>query len=184
MERQNEMFCAFREEKGMVIIMNSIMNSITICSRPDEAHPAYSAFSKAIYTPVYMDRLGKTHFLWNVSSDEDPHEAREREKREIELRENGGAWFRFYGGAVKCGTPDIEWLGPVQWAVWVAGNGLHYRSSFLHENGLPLAKAENQTFFEFSGNLEEVSASFHYRIYDPQIAEKITDILLGNEVKE
>lgn len=155
------------------------MNSIKIFERPEEARTSYNFWDNNTYTPVYMERLGAVHFLWSIPSHEESYRTKERKHREEQLKANGGTWFKFYGGSINCGTPNCKRLDPVQWARWVSDRGYHYQPTCLDKNGCNLHKPDGATFFDFSGNLKEISSAFHYRIYDLEIVRQLNAIING-----
>ena len=95
--------------------------------------------------------------MFNRSSAESSIDKDQRECRIKQLLDNGGMFFRFYGhrdNPLAC--------------LWDVVKG---KCTFTPYYSIPgIDRNEECGYVDFSGNLNEVSAAFDYRIYDDELA--------------
>lgn len=113
--------------------------------------------------PTYAVIDGVEHFMFNRREDSNGHVERawEYEEWKKQLVATEGKYFKFYGF-----MDD-----PIAFLNMVATEGYHF--DVRMEEDYIFSEAEDVKCYEFQGNLKEVSAAFHYRIYDTALAKKI-----------
>ena len=114
--------------------------------------------------PTYMVKDGKEYFMFNRREPDDPWKLRENEERKAFLISNGGRYFKFHGFY----DDPIEMLKEI----------CERRHTFTEpEEENYIGSLEEHGFIDFHGNRREVSAAFHYRIYDTEMAKEIKEIV-------
>lgn len=112
--------------------------------------------------PTFMRKDGKEVFMFNRREPDDSWKLRENEERKAFLIAHDGKYFKFNGFY----DDPFEMLKEMaeRRHTFTESEEKNYWCSF-EENG----------FIDFHGNRREVSAAFHYRIYDPEMAQKIKE---------
>lgn len=124
--------------------------------------------------PTYMVKDGKEYFVFNRRDPDDSWKLKENEARKKQLIETNGAFMTFYGFEAS----------PIDYLRYVISKKRHFtypRDMFRY------GTIEKDGFLDFNGNLEEVSASFHYRIYDEKLAsavQKVVRLINSNKYEE
>ena len=117
-----------------------------------------------ILIPVFMIKNGKEFFVVN----------REREKREhydtehikMRLTENNGVYFKFYG-IHEDPFALIQWVKGKKYAFESSkGSGRKFNDTETLFTDCRNEKGYGEGFWDFGGNIREVSCAFNYRIYD------------------
>lgn len=109
--------------------------------------------------PTFMVKDGIEYFMWNRREPDDSWKIKEREGQKAELLANGGAYFHFHG----IYTDPFEMLAEME----------RRGHTFTEPDNLFADCHETGGFVDFHGNRNEVSAVFHYRIYDKALIERI-----------
>ena len=109
--------------------------------------------------PTYMVKEGKEFFMFNRRVPDDSWKLKEDERRKEQLISTGGAYMTFNG----------FYPNPMDMLAEVAERKHH----FTTPDSMYWASIEERGFLDFHGNRCEVSAAFHYRIYDVELAEKV-----------
>lgn len=124
-----------------------------------------SAFTGQCFMyPTYMVKDGKEYFMFNRREPDDPWKLRENDERKAFLISNGGKYFKFHGFY----DDPFEMLKEI----------CERRHTFTDpEKENYFGSLEEHGFIDFHGNRREVSAAFHYRIYDPEMAREIQEIV-------
>lgn len=123
--------------------------------------------------PTFMVKDGAEFFMFNRRSDQTSYEAEADDARKKQLLDNGGRFFRFHGYKE---TPH-EYLRVM----------IERRHSFDKFSHKEVEWSDDGMYCDFSGNSREVSAAFHYRIYDKELAtniEKIVGLIHKKKHKE
>ena len=112
--------------------------------------------------PTFMRKDGKEVFMFNRREPDDSWKLRENEERKAFLIAHDVKYFKFNGFY----DDPFEMLKEMaeRRHTFTEPEEKNYWCSF-EENG----------FIDFHGNRREVSAAFHYRIYDPEMAQKIKE---------
>ena len=113
--------------------------------------------------PVFMVKNNVEYFMFNRNSNQASWETERDESRKQQLLNNGGRFFRFHGYK---DTP-YEYLR-------VMIDRHHTFEKFSHKE---VEWSENGMYCDFSGNSREVSAAFHYRIYDKDLASNVEKVV-------
>lgn len=126
-----------------------------------------STFTGQCYMyPTYMRKDGKEYFMFNRREPDDAWQLQANEDRKAFLIANGGKYFKFNGFY----DDPFEMLEEIK----------ERKHTFSEpENKIYACSFEENGFIDFRGNRREVSAAFHYRIYDREMAEKIQEIVHG-----
>lgn len=111
--------------------------------------------------PVYMVKGGKRHFVINRCSNENSIERDKRNEIKNHLIKTKGKYAKFYG---LCDSP-YSFLDFI------------CKRKATFEKPIWSTFDKNETSTDFRGNLKEVSAAFHYRIYDNEMIEQIKTIV-------
>lgn len=114
--------------------------------------------------PTYMVKDGKEYFMFNRREPDDPWKLRENEERKVFLISNGGRYFKIHGFY----DDPFEMLKEIS-------DRKHTFTEPEEENYI--GSLEKNGFIDFHGNRVEVSAAFHYRIYDKKMAKEIREIV-------
>lgn len=109
--------------------------------------------------PTYMVKGGREFFMFNRREPDDSWKLRENEERKKHLLSTGGAYFRLNG----------FYADPLEMLAEIVKRQHH----FADPKNMWWSSFERNGFVDFHGNRREVSAAFHYRIYDAELAEKI-----------
>lgn len=112
--------------------------------------------------PTYMVKDGKEYFMFNRREPDDSWKLRDNEERKAFLIANDGKYFVFHG----------FYNDPFEMLKEIAKRKHTFTES--EENNY-YGSIEKSGYLDFHGNRREVSAAFHYRIYDPEMAEKIKE---------
>lgn len=113
--------------------------------------------------PTYMVKDGVEYFMFNRRSDQTKYDAELNEARKKQLLDNDGKFFKFYGYM----ESPHEYLR-------CAIKGRNSFDKFGHKE---VEWVDDGNFCDFHGNVREVSAAFHYRIYDKNMAVNIEKIV-------
>lgn len=109
--------------------------------------------------PNYMLKDGKEFFICNRREPDEKWKLGKIEEYKEQLIETNGAYFRFYS----------FYKNPFDMIGEMASRGHHFeKTTNFHQEYI-----ENTKFVDFRGNRKEVSATFHYRIYDSDIEKTI-----------
>lgn len=112
--------------------------------------------------PTYMVKDGKEYFMFNRRDPDDKWKLEENEQRKKRLIETNGKYFSFHG----------FYSDPLEMLIDVANRKHHFsQPDILYYGSL------DKEYLDFLGNLKEVSAAFHYRIYDRRLGEKIQKVV-------
>ncbi|MEY8233212.1 hypothetical protein AALA82_16535 [Oscillospiraceae bacterium 50-16] len=113
--------------------------------------------------PTFMVKDGIEYFMWNHREPDDSWTLKERESQKAELLSNHGTFFHFHG----IYADPFEMLAEME----------HRGHTFTEPDNLFVDCRKNPRcgggFVDFHGNRNEVSAAFHYRIYDEALLERI-----------
>lgn len=109
--------------------------------------------------PTYMVKGGKEYFMFNRREPDDSWNIKKNEMRKKQLIETEGAYFKFNG----------LYSDPLEMIEEIAERKHH----FTDPDSMYYCGIEECGFLDFHGNRNEVSAAFHYRIYDKGLAEQI-----------
>ena len=113
--------------------------------------------------PVFMVKNGKEYFMFNRREPDDSWKLKEIDTRKDELFANNGNFFRFNG----------FYTDPLEVLAEMAERG----HAFTNPDDLFIdcrrKDGYGEGFVDFHGNRNEVSAAFHYRIYDTNILMEI-----------
>lgn len=112
--------------------------------------------------PVYMVKDGKELFVMNRRVPDDSWKAAELEEIKKLLMETGGAYTKFHG----IYRNPLDMLKEI----------VERKHTFREPDKLFIL-SENRGFTDFHGNRNEVSAAFHYRLYEADfigIVQKIS----------
>lgn len=118
--------------------------------------------------PMFMVKDGKEYFMWNRREPDDSWKLKERERQKEELLANSGRYFHFHG----------LYADPFKMLEEMENRGHTFTepdSLFVDCTGKP--DGYGAGFVDFHGNRNEVSAAFHYRIYDESMVEKIREAI-------
>ena len=109
--------------------------------------------------PTFMVKDGIEYFMWNRREPDDSWKIKEREGQKAELLANKGSHFHFHG----------IYADPFEMLAEIERRG----HTFTEPDNLFVDCRETGGFVDFHGNRNEVSAAFHYRIYDKALIERI-----------
>ena len=110
-------------------------------------------------TPVYMIKDGERHFMWNKRSPGDRIEEMNDKERTVQLVANDGMFITFH-------SP----MPPLDLLMMFARRKLALEKSCIA--GKENIRYESEfKCWTLAGNTKEVSAAFHFRIYDKRLAE-------------
>lgn len=143
------------------------MNS-TITFFEDAQKKWYSdnyAFGGRYMYPNYMLKNDKRYFMFNRGSDDRNYEIDEQEARKSQLISNAGKYFKFNG----------VFPSPLEMLKWIIDK--KYQFCSLTAKTIHYEDRTSEDYFDFHGNLKEVSAAFFYRIYDEQLIEEIKTLI-------
>lgn len=115
--------------------------------------------------PVFMLKDGKEYFVQNRREPDDSWKQEELYDRKAELLANNGAYFRFHG----------FYADPLEMLKEMAERGHTFTEPDRLFVDCRSPKSYGEGFVDFHGNRNEVSAAFHYRIYDAALLEKIKE---------
>lgn len=113
--------------------------------------------------PTFMVKDGIEYFMWNRREPDDSWKVKEREGQKAELLANNGSYFHFHG----------IYADPFEMLAEMERRG----HTFTEPGNLFVDCREKPRygggFVDFHGNRNEVSAAYHYRIYDKALIERI-----------
>ena len=109
--------------------------------------------------PTYMAKDGKEYFMFNRREPQPSYKDAEDESIKNFLIATNGRYFKFYGYK----DDPLEMLK-------IAAERKHH---FTDQENLWLGNFEKNGYIDFHGNFWEISAAFHYRIYDAELIEEI-----------
>ena len=115
------------------------------------------------YYPTYMVKDGKEFFVFNRREPDDEWKIKENETRKSQLIENGGKYFKFNGFY----NNPLEMLKEV----------IERKHHFTTPNEMYYGDLDSRGYIDFHGNRNEVSAAFHYRIYDTELTYIIQKVV-------
>lgn len=118
---------------------------------------------KCYYYPTYMIKDGKEYFVFNRREPDDKWRAEEREALKKQLIQTDGKYFRFHS----------FYENPIEMVKEIIKRKHH----FTTPKEMYYGSVEESNFLDFQGNRKEVSAAFHYRIYDKKLAIQIQEIV-------
>ncbi len=111
--------------------------------------------------PTYMAKDGKEHFMFNRTEPQPPYKAAEDEARKNFLISTNGRYMKFNGYK----DDPLEMLK-------IAAERKHH---FTDPENIWWCDFEERGYTDFHGNFREVSAAFHYRIYDAELISAIKE---------
>lgn len=109
--------------------------------------------------PTYMKKDGKEFFVFNRREPQSKNEDWLNDIRKKQLVKTDGAYFKFHGFY----DSPIEMLNEI----------IKRKHHFTDPESTYYCSFEKDGFIDFHGNRNEVSAAFHYRIYDEELATTI-----------
>ena len=115
------------------------------------------------YYPTYMIKDGKEYFVFNRREPDDKWKLEENEAHKNQLIKTDGKYFRFHSFYEN----PVEMLKEI----------IERKHHFTTPNKMYYGCIEGNGYLDFQGNRKEVSAAFHYRIYDEKLAMKIQEIV-------
>lgn len=115
--------------------------------------------------PIFMFKDGKEYFVVNRREPDESWKEKEREAQIAELLANGGAYFHFHG----------LYADPFEMLKEMAERGHTFCDPDKLFDDCRDNPGYGSGFVDFHGNRNEVSAAFHYRIYDAALLEKIKE---------
>lgn len=131
-----------------------------------EKEPFYdnSPFSGQCHMyPTYMVKDGEEYFVFNRRDPDNSWALDENEQRKKHLLSTGGAYFKFNGYY----NDPLEMLARV----------IERKHHFTQPESMYYCEDMERGYADFHGNRREVSAAFHYRIYDVALHEKIRRVV-------
>ena len=108
------------------------------------------------YYPTYMVKDEKEFFVFNRRDPDDEWKIKEDEKRKNQLIENEGKYFKFNGFY----DNPLEMLKKI----------IERKHHFTTPKNMYYGNLDTHRYIDSHGNRNEVSAAFHYRIYDIELA--------------
>ena len=88
-------------------------------------------------------------------------------------------YFTFHCGAWLDELKKREPISPIEFIKWIKENNYN----FGHYYGCSIEYLEDYDLYDFSGNLDKVSCSFHFRIYSKEYYQEIVEILKDSYFK-
>lgn len=122
------------------------------------------------FVPIYAIINGEKRFLFNKRARYTNHiDLEDQERRKKMLVLTGGKYFKFYG----------FWDDPKEFLEYMIKKKFHFSVGLKTENIFYEQDTAKKSllYYDFQGNLEEVSAAFHYRIYDTDFAQEIREAI-------
>ena len=114
------------------------------------------------FYPTYMVKDGKEYFVFNRREPDDSWKIKENEIWKNQLVSTDGKYFAFHG----------FYDNPLDMLKEIIKRKHHFcRPDNVYEN------LEEYSCSDFHGNRNEVSAAFHYRIYDKELSHIIKQIV-------
>ena len=108
------------------------------------------------YYPTYMVKDGEEFFVFNRREPDDEWKIKEDKIRKNQLIENEGKYFKFNGFY----NNPLEMLKEI----------VERKHHFTTPKDMYYGNLDIHRYIDFYGNRNEVSAAFHYRIYDIELA--------------
>ena len=121
------------------------------------------------YYPTYMVKDGKEFFVFNRREPDDEWKIEKNKTRKNQLIENEGKYFKFNGFY----DDPLEMLKEI----------IKRRHHFTTPRKMYYGNLAGG-YLDFHGNRNEVSAAFHYRIYDTELAciiQKVVKLINSEE---
>lgn len=115
--------------------------------------------------PIFMIKDGEEYFVFNRRQPEDGWREKERQAQISELLASSGSYFRFNG----------FYANPLDMLKEMSERGHTFCDPDQLFDDCRNNPEYGKGFVDFCGNRNEVSASFHYRIYDMALLEKIKE---------
>lgn len=115
------------------------------------------------YYPTYMIKNKKEYFVFNRREPDEKYNLEENEARKQQLIQTNGKYFKFNSFYEN----PIEMLNEI----------IERKHNFTDPENMYYCGIEKSGFLDFHGNRKEVSAAFHYRIYDEKLASQIIKIV-------
>lgn len=112
--------------------------------------------------PTYMAKDGKEYFVFNRRGSESWWKMQD-DAIKAELLANDGKYFRFNG----------RWADPFEMLNVMEEKGWSFEECYKLFDDTRGIEAYGEGSCDFSGNLNEVSAAFHYRIYDDEMIDAL-----------
>lgn len=106
---------------------------------------------------------GKEYFMFNRREPDDKWKLEENEAHKKQLIETNGKYFTFNGFYKN----PIEMLKEI----------IKRKHHFTTPKEMYYGDIKERAYLDFHGNRKEVSAAFHYRIYDELLATQIQNIV-------
>lgn len=137
----------------------------------------HDPFIGATYAPIFMVKDGREYFVFNRVIREGGSGTEKNACNESAggleavkqlLIQNGGTYFRFYG----------SYADPFEMLKEMANRGHTFCSSKTLLDDCRGIEGYGAGFVDFLGNRNEVSAAFHYRIYDMEMLERLKEALI------
>lgn len=130
-----------------------------------EPYPSYDRFEcrNCLMYPTFMIKDGEEFFVFNRREPDKVYLIREGENQKRHLIMTGGRYFKFHG----------EYDDPLV----MLEDVIRSRHRFTDFNEMFWCSIEKNRYEDFHGNRIEVSAAFHYRIYDTDLLAKIKHIV-------
>lgn len=128
-----------------------------------EKDPYYdnSLFTGDCYMyPTYMVKDGKEYFIFNRREPQAPYENKQDEENKRFLISTDGRYLKFHGYE----------SDPLKMLKIATERGHHFVLGNLWSGDFG-----KEGYMDFHGNFQEVSAAFHYRIYDAELIKKIKE---------
>lgn len=129
-----------------------------------EAFKTYDSWNErdCLMYPVIMIKNNIEHFIFNRREPQESYKEQENKKILRQLKENDGMYATFYS--------------PYQHPMVFLKNIIENRYTFCKEFTEFIENNQGR-FVDFSGNLNEISSAFMYRIYDKKIEKDLREIV-------
>ena len=111
--------------------------------------------------PTYFRKDGEEYFMFSRPEPDHRPDKWWYEAAKKQLISTDGAYFKFHG----------FYDDPFEMLKAIAERKHH----FVHPTDVYRSSIAKNGFVDFHGNLKEVSAAFHYRIYDANMIQKIEE---------
>jgi len=123
--------------------------------------------------PVFMMKDGDEFFVINRNQDKEEHYDTEHIK--MELIENKGVYFKFYG-IFDNPYSLVKWVKEKKYSFECSGKSgrvFNDVKSLFRDRGND--ERYGKGFVDFGGNIREVSCAFQYRIYDIAMVDTLKE---------
>lgn len=142
---------------------------------PEKSHSAW--YNRIItLTPVFwVGEDGVKHYITNLPSGtgsdfDEKNEQKELDRKVAILNGNGGRFLPVY---LKCWHTHFPVEDVEAFLAWKRENGY----TFDKDATDPVVWDNDERCYNFSGNIEEYSAAFWFRIYDKDLADRCIEAL-------